>query len=193
MSKSEKQKMIDGENYYSSDSELVADRLRAIDLCHRFNHMLPSQQEARKELIHELLPNADKQAEITGPFFCAYGYNIKIGQRFYANIELTILDIAPVTIGNNVMLAPHVQLYTAAHPTSPEQRASGIEHGKPITIGNNVWIGGGVIVCPGVTIGDGSVIGAGSVVTKDIPQRVVAVGNPCRVLRPVDEDLHREM
>ncbi|TNV16828.1 sugar O-acetyltransferase [Buttiauxella sp. B2] len=187
MSKSEKQKMIDGENYYSSDSELVADRLRATDLCHRFNHELPSRQQVRRELIHELLPNADKQAEFAGPFFCAYGYNIKIGQPFYANTDLTILDIAPVTIGNNVMLAPHVQLYTAAHPTNPEQRATGIECGKPITIGNNVWIGGGVIVCPGVTIGEGSVIGAGSVVTKDIPPRVVAAGNPCRVIRSVDE------
>ncbi|TBM25155.1 sugar O-acetyltransferase [Hafnia paralvei] len=188
MSKSEKQKMIDGENYYSSDSELVADRTRAIDLCYRFNHTLPSQREARQALIHELLPHADKQAEITGPFFCDYGYNINIGQHFYANTDLTILDIAPVTIGDNVMFAPRVQLYTAAHPTNPEQRISGIEFGKPITIGNNVWIGGGVIVCPGVTIGDGSVIGAGSVVTKDIPPRVVAAGNPCRVLRSVDED-----
>lgn len=188
MSKSEKQKMIDGENYYSSDSELVADRMRAIDLCYHFNHTLPSQQEARQELIHELLPHADELAEITGSFFCAYGYNIKIGQRFYANMDLTILDIAPVTIGDDVMFAPHVQLYTATHPTNPEQRISGIELGKPITIGNQVWIGGGVIVCPGVTIGDGSVIGAGSVVTKDIPPRVVAAGNPCRVLRSVDED-----
>lgn len=188
MSKSEKQKMIEGENYYSSDPELVANRLRAIDLCFQFNHTLPSQQQTRKELLEALLPNVDKLAEITGPFFCDYGYNIKIGQRFYANTDLTILDIAPVTIGDDVMFAPHVQLYTAAHPTHPEQRISGIEFGKPITIGNKVWIGGGVIVCPGVTIGDGSVIGAGSVVTKDIPPRVVAAGNPCRVLRSVDED-----
>ena len=122
---------------------------------------------------------------IEQPFNCDYGYNIRIGENFYANVGCTILDVAPVTIGDNVMLAPNVNIYTAGHPLDAEIRNSGLEYAYPVNIGNNVWIGGNVTIVPGVTIGANTVIGAGSVVTKDIPANVVAVGNPCRVVRKI--------
>ncbi len=119
------------------------------------------------------------------PFYCDYGYNIEVGDNFYANFGCVILDVNRVTIGDNVLLAPNVQIYTAGHPVDPEKRLTGKEYGKPVFIGNNVWIGGGVIICPGVKIGDNVTIGAGSVITRDIPNNTIAVGNPCKVIKSV--------
>ncbi|WP_409440492.1 sugar O-acetyltransferase [Pseudomonas sp.] len=133
-----------------------------------------------------LLGKTGEHVLIEALFHCDYGYNIELGENFYSNVNLVILDCAKVSIGRNVFIAPNVGLYTAGHPLDAERRNQGLEYAHPITIGDNVWIGGGVTVLPGVTIGEGAVIGAGSVVTKDIPAHVVAVGNPCRVLRTID-------
>ena len=122
------------------------------------------------------------------PFRCDYGWNIEIGENFFANYNLTILDVGKVTIGNNVMMGPNVSIYAAGHPIHPETRNTGYEHGLPITIGDNVWIGGNVVILPGVTIGNNVVIGAGSVVSKDIPDDVIAVGSPCKVAREITEE-----
>lgn len=158
------QKMVAGEPYDAADPELKA---------------------ARDVLLHDLLGGHGRECAINPPFFCDYGANIFVGENFYANVNCTILDVCEVHIGDNVLLAPGVQIYTAAHPVAVVPRVAGVEFGKPVRIGNNVWIGGSVVICPGVTIGDNCVIGAGSVVTRDIPANVVAVGNPCRVLRPM--------
>lgn len=181
----EKEKMISGAAYDASDPALVAERLHAQTLYKRYNALAPEDREGKAAILRSLLPNAAADAYITPPFFCDYGYNIYIGERFYANKNCIILDVAPVHIGDDVKLGPMVQIYTATHPLDPEERASGIESGKEIAIGDKVWIGGGSVLCPGVRIGEGSVIGAGTVVTKDIPARVVAAGNPCRVIRSV--------
>ena len=125
---------------------------------------------------------------IISPFYCDYGYHIRIGHNFFANTNLVILDGADVTIGDNVFIAPHVGIYTAGHPLDIGRRNAGLEYAYPIRIGNNVWIGGNVVILPGVTIGDGAVIGAGSVVTRDVPAHTLAVGNPCRPLRKIDEE-----
>lgn len=122
------------------------------------------------------------------PFHCDYGKNIEVGENFFANYNCIILDVAKVTIGKNVMFAPNVSIYTAGHPIHPDSRNSGYEYGIPVTIGDNVWIGGSVVINPGVTIGNNVVIGSGSVVTKDIPDNVIAVGNPCRVIREITEE-----
>lgn len=140
------------------------------------------------ELMRSILGSAGKNLTITPPFYCDYGYNITVGDNFYSNYNLTILDVAPVKIGNNVFIAPNVAIYTAGHPIHPRARNSMYEYGIPIEIGSDCWIGGNVVVCPGVRIGSGTVIGAGSVVTRDIPDNVVAAGNPCRVLREITED-----
>lgn len=126
-------------------------------------------------------------AVLTPPFHCDYGKHIHVGKNFFANFNCTILDVAPVTIGDNVLLAPNVAIYTAGHPVHPDTRRTGYEYGIEVTIGNDVWVGGNTVICPGVHIGDGCVIGAGSVVTKDIPPYTVAAGNPCRVIRPITE------
>lgn len=142
------------------------------------------------ERIREILGEAGENLAIMPPFHCDYGYNITVGDNFYANYNLIILDVAPVTIGDNVFIAPNVAIYTAGHPIHHKARNSMYEYGISITIGDNCWIGGNVVICPGVKIGSGVVIGAGSVVTRDIPDNAVAAGNPCRVLREItDEDL----
>ena len=182
-SKTEKEKMLGGELYLAFETELFEERQAAINLVYAFNNLHPSKAEERKELIKKLFGTVGENFWVEQRFHCDYGYNIHIGDNFYANVGCTILDCAPVTIGNNVLLAPNVSLYTAGHPTNNEQRVAGLEYAHPIKIGNNVWIGGGVIVLPGVTIGDNTIIGAGSVVTKDIPAKVIAVGNPCRVIK----------
>ena len=125
---------------------------------------------------------------IEAPFHCDYGYNIEVGENFFANYNLTVLDVGKVRIGKNAQIAPNVSIYTAGHPIHPESRNSGYEYGIDVTIGDNVWIGGNVCIMPGVTVGDNVVIGAGSVVTKDIPDSVIAVGNPCRVVRAITDD-----
>lgn len=179
----EKEKMLGGQYYNASDPELVRERLLAKELLYDLNRLRPSQAGEREALLRKLLGTAGENIWIEQPFLCDYGYNIHLGRNFYANHGCTVLDCAPVAIGDNVMLAPNVGIYTAAHPLDAAERSAGWEFAKPIAIGDDVWIGAGAILMPGVTIGHGTVIGAGSVVTKDIPAGVVAAGNPCRVLR----------
>ena len=180
----EKEKMMRGEIYDANyDKELIAERTRVKDLCHAYNHLLPSQTDARQKLMSQILGKRKNNFLIEQPFVCDYGYNVEIGENFYANHNLVILDCNKVKFGDNVFVGPNCSFYTAAHPLDAERRNAGLEFAKPITVGNNVWFGGNVCVLPGVTIGDNAVIGAGSVVTKDIPSNVVAVGNPCKVIK----------
>ena len=174
--------MLSGELYYSADPELAKERQAAKKLLFEFNNANPEDLERRVQILRQLLKVKGK-VHIESPFYCDYGYNITLGDNFYANHGCIILDVNKVIIGDNVMFAPYVQIYSATHPTDPQVRVSGLELGKPITIGDNVWIGGGAIICPGVTIGDNTTIGAGSVVVKDIPANVVAAGNPCKIIR----------
>ena len=186
----EKEKMINGFLYSpENDEELYNDRLRAKDLCFEYNNLAPSETDKRRELIKQIIGKTADKYWIEQPFTCDYGYNIEIGNNFYANHNLIILDCAPVKFGNNVFIAPNCSFYTACHPIDKEKRNDGLEYALPITVGNNVWIGGGVTVLAGVKIGDNSIIGAGSVVTRDIPSSVIAVGNPCKVLKEVTKDI----
>jgi len=186
--RSEREKMLAGEPYQAWDEELLSMRMACRQTLQKLNNSLPCTVEWQ-QAQQELIPDTDGDFYIEPPFRCDYGNNIKLGKNFYANFNCVILDVNTVEIGDNVMLAPNVQLYTAGHPLDVKGRVEeGIEFGHPIKIGHNAWLGGGVIVCPGVTIGDNSVIGAGSVVTKDIPANVVAAGNPCRVIRAIDQD-----
>ena len=179
----EREKMLSGELYNGADEELAAARRRARLLMRQFNDAPVENDNARRAILRKLFNSCGETLHIEPPFRCDYGLNISIGERFYANFGVVILDCAQVTIGDDVKLAPNVQIYTAHHPLNAQTRRTWLELASPITIGNNVWIGGGAIILPNVSIGDNSVIGAGSVVTKDIPTNVVAAGNPCRVLR----------
>jgi maltose O-acetyltransferase len=181
--KTNKQKMIDEEDYDSSDKELVELRKQAKIQLRKYNFSTEDEQELRSQVLKELFGKASEGIKIEPPFFCDYGSNIYVGKNFYMNFDCVILDCADVVIGDNVMCGPKVQIYTPGHPLEAEERIKGIEFAKKIRIGNNVWLGGGCIICPGVTIGDNTTIGAGSVVTKDIPSDVVAVGVPCKVIR----------
>ena len=179
----EKTKMIAGEPYMSNDPELTRDRKRAKALCYRYNQQV---EELDKVTLADLL-GYTTDAYLEPPFYCDYGYNIQLGANVYANHNLVILDCAPVTIGDNVFIAPNVVISTAAHPIDAQVRSTGLEFAKPIVIGSNVWIGATVTILPGVEIGDNVTIGAGSVVTRSIPPNSVAVGNPCRVLKSLPE------
>ena len=152
-----------------------------------YNNLPPEKWDKTEELLRGILGKAGKNVIINQPFHCDYGYNIEVGDNFFANYNLIILDVAKVRIGDNAQIAPNVSIYTAGHPIHPDSRNSGYEYGIDVTIGDNVWIGGNVVIMPGVTIGDNVVIGAGSVVTKDLPDNVIAVGNPCRVVREITE------
>jgi len=188
----EKEKMLSGKPYKGFNDELVKERQDTKEVLYDFNLLRPSEIEKRNEWIGKLFGRVGKEFYIEPPFRCDYGYNISIGENFYSNYNCTILDCAQVTIGNDVLFGPNVSLFTAGHPIHSVPRNEGIEYAFPITIGNNVWIGGGVIVNPGITIGDNVVIGSGSVVTKDIPPNVIAVGNPCKVLKEItDEDRNK--
>ncbi len=180
--KTEKEKMLAGELYDAEDEELVADRERAKKLCQKFNNLATDDYEARTEVLKELF-QIDHECYIEPTFYCDYGYNINLGENFMANHNCVILDVNTVTIGDNVMFGPNVQVYTATHPVQAEKRNEGREMGYEIEIGDNVWIGGSAVINAGVTIGDNTVIGSGSVVTKDIPANVLAAGNPCRVIK----------
>lgn len=179
----EKEKMLAGEPYKAMDRELSAERLAARQAIHAYNATAPVQFAERAAILKSLLGSYHKTAFIEPDFRCDYGYNIHVGKAFYANFGCVMLDVNRIQIGDHVKLGPNVQLFTAGHPVDPEERTAFWEFGKPIKIGDKVWIGGGSIILPGVTIGEGTTIGAGSVVTKSIPARVVAAGNPCRVLR----------
>lgn len=182
--KTEKDKMLSGEYYDSSDEELTNERDYARGLLFEFNHTSPGEKEKKQHVLRQLI-KAKGSFYIEVPFYCDYGYNIEIGEDFFANFGCIILDVNKVKIGDNVLLGPNVQIYTASHPTDPKERITGKEFGKSIVVGNNVWIGGGTIICPGVKIGDNVTIGAGSVVIKDIPDNVVAAGNPCKVIKEI--------
>lgn len=184
----QRERMLAGLPYKAWMDGLAEERLKARKLVQEFNLSEPEDLAKRTELIGRILGKVGKNAYIEPPFRCDYGSNIEIGDDFYANYNCIVLDVAKVTIGNNVMLAPNVAIYTAGHPIHPESRKSGYEYGIPITIGDNVWIGGNVVVNPGVNIGDNAVIGAGSIVTRDIPDNAIAVGNPCRVVRYITEE-----
>ena len=184
---SEKEKMLAGLAYDAFDPQLVAERREARLLIKAFNDARYDNEEERRRILRELLPNAAKGVWIEPPFFCDYGSNIVLGDRVYFNFNCIVLDVAPVRIGSRVMFGPAVQIYTATHPLDHHQRATGGESGKSIEIGDDVWIGGATVLCPGVRIGARTVIGAGSVVTKDIPEDVLAAGNPCKVIRRLDQ------
>ena len=185
---SEQEKMISGQLYNSTDEKLSEQRIKAKKLCSQYNNLEPDNYEERKSILKELLGKTKENFWIEPNFWCDYGYNIEIGENFYSNHNLVILDPAKVTFGYNVFIAPNCGFYTAGHPIDAELRNQLLEFAYPITVGNNVWFGGNVVVLPGVTIADNVVIGAGSVVTKDIPANVVAVGNPCKVLREITEE-----
>src|SRR5689334_21555713 len=185
--KTEKEKMVAGELYDALDAQLSEDRLKARLLIKELNDSREDQTTERLRLLKELIPNAGEGLWLQPPFYCDYGYNIKLGEKVFFNFNCVVLDVAQVTIGSRTLFGPNVQIYTATHPIDHKIRASGLEFAKPITIGEDVWVGGSAVICPGVTIGDRSVIGAGSVVTRDIPADVFAAGNPCRVIRQLTE------
>lgn len=180
----------DKEMVYISDKEVFAEQKRTRKLMQKLNTMDMSDFEGIGAVVKELLGKSDG-AFINPPFFCDYGFHIEVGKNFFANYNCCILDVAKVKIGDNCQLAPCVSIYTAGHPIHPETRNSGYEYGISVSIGDNVWIGGNTVICPGVHIGNNVVIGAGSVVTKDIPDSVVAAGNPCRVLKQITEEDRR--
>ena len=184
-----KELMLMGELYkLNDDKELNEDFMRARRLTRLFNSMTEEQMEERKEIIKELFKSTGEDVHVEQTFHCDYGCHISVGENFYANYDCIMVDVCEIIIGDNVLLAPRVGIYTAGHPIDAAVRNEGLEFGKPVIIGDNVWIGGNAVINPGVTIGSGVVIGSGSVVTKDIPDHVVAVGNPCRVLRKINEE-----
>jgi maltose O-acetyltransferase len=184
-----KQRMLAGDLYLAADDELAGDHARAQALLERFNASFHDRSDERAALLQELLGSIGSGVVIKPPLRADYGYNIHIGSGTFVNYGCVMLDVAPIVIGAGCQLATNVQLLTAAHPIDPVARRAGWESGAPIRIGDNVWLGAGAIVCPGVTIGNDSVVGAGAVVTRDLPEGVVAVGAPARVLRTIsDED-----
>ncbi len=183
----QKERMLAGLPYKAWLDGLMEERLENQKRVYRFNLLPPDAFEEQDALIKEILGKTGERVHIMPPFHCDYGRNIEVGEDFFANYNLVILDVGKVKIGKNAQIAPNVAIYTAGHPIHPDSRNSGYEYGIPVTIGDNVWIGGNVCIMPGVTIGDNAVIGAGSVVTKDIPSNVIAAGNPCRVIRPITE------
>ena len=187
MTEKEKAKlgMLYDANY---DEELIRESIVCRDLCHEYNQLKPSMFEEREALIRRILKQAGENLVIHSPFKCDYGYNIYLGKEVMLNYGCVLLDVCPISIGDHTLIGPYTQIYTACHSLDPLKRKQSIEYGKPVVIGQNVWIGGGCIILPGVTIGDNSVIGAGSVVTKDIEANVIAVGNPCKVIKKNEDN-----
>lgn len=183
-----KEKMLAGKLYMAGEGELARDFNKSRMLTRLFNNTTEEQKEYRVELLRELFESIGEAVYVEPPFRCDYGCNITVGNHFYANFDCIILDVAKVKIGNNVLFGPRVGIYTAGHPIDAGVRNTLLEFGTPITIGDNVWVGGNTVINPGVTIGNNVIIGSGSVVTKDIPDNVIAVGNPCRVLRSITEE-----
>jgi maltose O-acetyltransferase len=181
--RSQRDRMLAGELYIADDPRLAAESLRALELSQRFNTSDPSDPRARRAVLRELLGSVGEGTEIRPPLHCDYGYQTHVGARTFINFGVVLLDVATITIGDDVQVGPYVQFLTPTHPVEAEPRRAKLEAAKPIVVGDNVWLGGGVIVCPGVSIGENTVVGAGAVVTKDLPANVVAVGNPARVIR----------
>ena len=182
----EKEKMLAGEIYSALDPQLLEELNAVKEIIHDYNALRPKDAEGRWQILKNLFGHiADDKALVLQPFYCDYGRQISVGRRFFANFNLTILDEARVTFGDDCFVGPNVSIYTACHSTNPMERNSRREWARPVTIGNNVWIGGSVTILPGVTIGDNVTIGAGSVVVSDIPSNSIAVGNPCRVVRSI--------
>lgn len=186
MMRSEREKMLAGELYDPHDPELVRGRDRARDLCQDLNATREAQQEERRHILRELFGAGGEDVWMQPPFFCDYGANILLGTKCFFNFNCVVLDVCEVRVGDYTQFGPAVQVYTATHPLNAELRRKQ-EFGKPIEIGSDVWVGGAAIICPGVRIGSRSVIGAGSVVTRNIPEGVLAAGNPCRVIRELTE------
>ncbi|AHH96398.1 sugar O-acetyltransferase [Kutzneria viridogrisea] len=181
-----KQRMLAGELYRDNDPELLAERKHCQRLLDRFNATTADQDEERSALLAELLGGIGEGSWVMPRFQCDYGYLITLGRNSFLNYDAILMDCAPITIGDDVSIGPRAQLLTALHPVAEHDlRRERWESAAPISIGDNVWLGGGVIVCPGVRIGADTVVGAGSVVTRDLPERVLAAGNPCRVIRPL--------
>jgi maltose O-acetyltransferase len=178
-----KDRMLRGELYVADDDDLARDFARAQDLLGRYNATAHAEADERRRILVELLGEVGDGVTIRPPFRCEYGTRVTIGAGTFANYDLLMLDVAPITISAACQIATRVQLLTATHPIDPEARRAGWEYGRPITLGDNVWLGGGVIVCPGVTIGENAVVGAGAVVVRDVPPNTLAVGNPARVIR----------
>ena len=182
----EKEKMLSGMVYSAIDDQLLKELNEVKEIIHEYNALKPSQTLRRFQILKDLLGHvADDEIIVNQPFYCDYGKQIRVGKRFFANFNLTVLDEARVTIGDACFIGPNVSIYTACHSTDPVERNTRREWAEPVTIGDNVWIGGSVTILPGVTIGSNVTIGAGSVVTRDIPDNVVAVGNPCKVIKKI--------
>lgn len=181
--RTQRQRMLDGDLYIADDPELAADAMRARRLQDRFNRTLADEADERRRILDEMLGGFGAGSEIRPPFFCDYGYHIRIGARVFVSFGLMALDVAAITIGDDVQIGPNVQLLTPTHPVEADLRRAKWEAAHPITIGANVWLGGGVIVLAGVDIGENTVVGAGSVVTRNLPAGVVAIGSPARVTR----------
>ena len=183
----EREKMLSGQPYQAHDPQLLRDLNTTKDLIWEYNRLRPSATDERRSLLKQMLGRCDEDTLINPPFYCDYGRHISVGRHFFANFNLTVLDEACVTIGDNCFIGPNVSIYTACHPTDPTERNAQQQWAEAVNIGNNVWIGGTVTILPGVTIGDNVTIGAGSVVTRDIPSNTIAVGNPARVIRTIEE------
>lgn len=181
------EKMQDGDLYLPSDDALLERQRQCLEILYDFNTTRPSELQKRTEILRRLLAEIGNDCYIEPPLHANWGCHTHLGHHVYANFNLTLVDDGDIFIGNHVMFGPNVTLATAGHPIMPQLRQEGMQFNIPIRIGNNVWIGAGTIVLPGVTIGENTVIGAGSVVTKDIPANVVAVGNPCKILREIGE------
>lgn len=179
----EKEKMLNGELYDPRDPELVADRERARELTARYNRTAASDREERQALLAELFGSLGADCHVEPPFRCDYGYNVHVGENVYANVGCVVLDVCRVEVGADSLVGPGVHVYTATHPLDPDERASGLEYGAPVTVGENVWIGGRAVLNPGVTVGDGAVVASGAVVTRDVPADTVVGGNPASVVR----------
>lgn len=186
----QRERMLSGLPYKAWLDGLEEDRQACKQKIYDFNQLPPSRQSKEApQMIKNIFGKTGENVWVEAPFHCDYGWNIEVGENFYSNYNLTILDVGKVTCGKNVQIAPNVSIYTAGHPVHPDSRNSGYEYGIPVTVGDNVWIGGNTVILPGVTVGSNVVIGAGSVVSKDIPDNTIAAGNPCKVIREItDED-----
>lgn len=184
----QKERMLAGLPYKAWMDGLEEERFECKQKIYEFNQLPPRENTKVPKMLKSILGKTGENLWIEAPFHCDYGWNIEVGENFFANYNLTILDVGKVIIGKNAQIAPNVSIYTAGHPNHPDTRNTGYEYGIPITIGDNVWIGGNVVILPGVTIGNNVVIGAGSIVAKDIPDNVIAVGNPCKCIREITEE-----